>query len=110
MYAKSFDPKKISSRIKPICNWVNPGGFRFPSLNFLYQFRVLVCTLNVAGHIMKAREYTTSYYSRSRRRRDLFVSETFHFHPEHFSHVFIDECASAHESMSLIPISGKEHI
>lgn len=103
MYAKSVDPKKISDRIKPISNR-SSEGIRYPSLAFLYKFRVLICTLNVAGFIARAREYTMNL------RRKTIICENYSFHADHFSHVFIDECASAHEPISLIPIAGKNHI
>ena len=55
MYAKSYNTKKISDRLKPICNWLD-DKYHFPALNFLYQFRVLVATVAVAGYLTKARE------------------------------------------------------
>lgn len=87
MYAKSYDRRKISEDIEPICNLMR-GEFRFPSLKYLYQIRVLVCTLCTAGCLARARE-------------DL------NFSSRHFSYVFIDECASTHETVSLIPIAGR---
>lgn len=87
MYAKSFDSRKISDRIKPVCNWLK-GEFGFPSLTYLYQFRVLICTLVTAGCLTRATNNAP-------------------FSPSHFSHVIIDESASTHETMTLIPIAGK---
>ncbi|XP_055303315.1 helicase MOV-10-like [Sitodiplosis mosellana] len=86
MYAKSYDHRKISKTMKPICNWAK-SEFHFPSLKYLYHFRVLICTLTTAGCLARARE--AHYYSSS-----------------HFSHIFIDEGASTHETVSMIPIAG----
>lgn len=94
MYAKSCDFKNVSDRIKPICNWkideLNPkrAGFEFPSPIVLSRFRVLVCTLCTSGCLVRS---TSNSFKR-------------------FSHVIIDECASTHETMSLIPIAGKTNI
>lgn len=87
MYAKSFDHRKISANIKPICNW-RKKEFFFPSLKYLYHFRVLVCTLTTAGCLTRAREELC-------------------FKSNHFSHIIIDEGASTHETVSMIPIAGK---
>lgn len=87
MYAKSYDVRKISSNLKPICNWLK-GEFHFPSMHFLNKFRVLVCTLTTAGCLSRARD-------------DPYFSAT------HFSHIFIDESASTHEPITMIPIAGK---
>lgn len=86
LYAKSYNPGRISDQMKPICNWLD-DEYHFPSLNFLYQFRVLVCTVAVAGYLTMAREDP-------------------HFKANHFSHVIIDECASNHESVTLMAIAG----
>lgn len=87
MYAKTHDARKISETIKPISNWAE-HSFHFPSLQFLYQFRVLVCTLSTAGSITRAHEDR-------------------HFDRGHFSHIIIDECASTHETVTMIPIAGR---
>lgn len=87
MYAKTYNVGKISKTIKPICNW-SKHEFQFPSLKFLYEFRVLICTLSTAGCITRA--YESSDFNR-----------------RHFSHIMIDECASTHETVTMIPIAGK---
>lgn len=87
MYGKSYDIRKVNEKIKPICNWLK-GEFRFPSLEFLYQFRVLVCTLTTAGCLTRS-------------------TDNAHFNKRHFSHIIIDESASTHETVSLIPIAGE---
>lgn len=86
MYAKSYSVAKISEDIKECSNFVQ-GEFKYPCLNFLYKFRVLVCTLLTSGHLMRARSDAD-------------------FDPCHFSHLIIDECASTNEITTLIPIVG----
>lgn len=87
IYAKSYDKRKINERIKPICNLLK-DELRFPSLEFLYKFRVLICTLSTSGCLTRA-----------------CVDDS--FDSGHFSHIIIDECASTHETVTLIPIAGK---
>lgn len=59
------------------------GDHFYPCLEDLYQFRIILCTLCVAGRLGLA-----------------------DIDPKHFSHVFIDECGSASEPEALIPIVG----
>lgn len=59
------------------------GDHFYPCLDELYQFRIILCTLCVAGRLGLA-----------------------NIDPRHFSHVFIDECGSATEPEALIPIVG----
>lgn len=90
-YAKSHQHTKISSRIGRVSNFGSEGIF-YPSLEYLYQFRVFVCTLCSAGCLTRAR-----------------IDEQV-WKANHFSYVFIDECASAHETMCLIPIAGNFYL
>lgn len=57
-------------------------------MKYLYQYRVVICTLLTAGSLARARG----------------------LHPEfdtsHFSHIIIDEAACVTEPVSLIPIVG----
>lgn len=87
-YAKSVKHERISPRIKHVSNYGSEGIY-YPSLKYLYKFRVLICTLCSAGCLTRARIDTRVWRA------------------NHFSYVFIDECASAHETMSLIPIAGR---
>lgn len=86
MYAKSYNEKNICEDIKKCYNFID-GAFKYPCLRYLYKFRVIVSTLLTAGHLMRARDDPD-------------------FDPRHFSYVFIDECASTHETATLIPIAG----
>lgn len=86
MYAKSYSEGKISDEIKKSCNFVK-GEFMYPCLKYLYQYRVIVSTLLTARHLMRARGDPD-------------------FDPRHFSYCIIDECASTHETATLIPIAG----
>lgn len=63
--------------------------FKFPSLEYLYQFRVVICTFNTSGCFPRARD----------------LNEKFNF--SHFSHIFIDEAASVQMTVALIGIAGK---
>lgn len=90
MFSKSYDHDKIISTLEPFSNLYD-GELKYPSLDYLYEFRVLICTLSTAGCLVRARESQV-------------------FEAAHFDYVFIDECASAHETMSLIPIAGKNVI
>lgn len=83
MYARTFDVCKLNPALIPYSNWTGTE-FHYPSLEFLTKFRVLVCTLCTAGTLTRGG-----------------------ISPTHFSHIFIDECASAFETMSMIPIAGK---
>lgn len=87
MYAKSINPTLINSKIKSSCN-LKDGEIKFPSLNYLYEFRVVVCTMSTVGCISRAR------------------GKDPHFDSSHFSHIFIDEAACVHEPVSMIPIAG----
>lgn len=87
MYSKTHSIAKVSKRIAPICNYKD-GRFQFPSLEYLYKYRVLVSTLSTAGALARARGADSKFKS------------------DHFSHVMIDECASTHTTMSLIAIAG----
>lgn len=85
-YAKSFKNEKINGHVARNSNYSCEGIF-YPSLKFLYQFRVFICTLASAGCLTRAR-----------------IDE--HWRPDHFGYVIIDEAASANECMCLIPIAG----
>lgn len=87
MFSASYELDKISPKIQPFCNLFD-GELKFPSLEYLYEFRVLICTLSTAGNLVRACGSI----------------------PSHFGYVFIDECASATVTMSLIPIAGKDTV
>lgn len=86
MFSMSYELDQISETIQPYCNLFE-GGLKYPSLEYLYKFRVLICTLSTSGCLVRARE-------------------SYNFNPKHFGYVFIDECASALETMALVPIAG----
>lgn len=54
-----------------------------PCLAEIYKYRIVVCTLTVAGRLAQGN-----------------ISKT------HFTHLFIDECESVTETYTLIPIVG----
>lgn len=86
LYAKSYKNGRISPKIGKWSNF-SSQYISYPSLKYLYQYRVLVCTLCSAGCLTRAR-----------------IDDE--WNPEHFDYVFIDECASAPEAMCLVPIAG----
>lgn len=54
-----------------------------PCLDEIYKYRIVVCTLTVAGRLAQGN-----------------ISK------HHFTHMFIDECESAAETYTLVPIVG----
>lgn len=89
MYAKSHKKEKVSDKISTVCNF-RDGEFQYPSLQYLYKYRIVVCTLVTAGFLVAAREADPNFNS------------------SQFTHVFVDEAASITETLSLIPIAGKD--
>lgn len=87
MYAKSFKVSEINEDIKNASNFID-NEFKFPCLAYLYKFRIVVCTLQIAGSLVRAR------------------SNDQRFDAKHFSHILIDEAACTQESISMIPIAG----
>lgn len=87
IYAQSYDEKNLSADIIPICN-LRGGKFEIPSLCYVNQHRVVICTLTTAGCMTRARHRDRNFDS------------------EHFGYIFIDEAASVHETVSWIAIAG----
>lgn len=87
----------IPKRIREIPNLHNideEKGYKKTTLQFLYSFRVLVCTVGMAGKLAGS---------------DLEKGVLLKNHdPKHFSYVFIDEAGNATEPATLIPIMGKK--
>lgn len=88
MYAKSYRKTQLNPKFERICN-LQEGSFEFPPLQYLYKFRVVICTLLTAGCLVRARGADPD------------------FDVKHFSHIIIDESACTHEPVSLIPIAGE---
>lgn len=90
LYAVSYNFARFNPRFAHISNRSKSSEkFFYPSLSTLYKYRVLVCTLASAGCLTRARIDPI-------------------YRPNHFKYVFIDECASALETMTLIPVAGNE--
>lgn len=87
LYAKSIKKETVNLKILPICNIQN-GKFEFPSLEYLYQFRVVVSTFFTAGTLVRAREEDPAFNS------------------GHFSCIFIDEAGCINEPTNMLPIAG----
>lgn len=86
MYAKSHNQQTISDEIKKSSNFLK-SEFRIPCLDYIYAFRVVICTLQTAGCLSRACDEPG-------------------FNVRHFSHIINDECACTNETMTLIPIAG----
>lgn len=82
-----FKKDAVNVRIKPFCN-LQGEKFEYPSLSFLYQFRIIVTTIMTAANLVRARETDNNFDSR------------------HFSRVFIDEAGCIHEPAVMVPIAG----
>lgn len=87
--AKSHNPLPVSDEIKKYSNFMK-SGIHIPCLEFLYSFRILICTLQTSGYLSRA------------------LGES-GFNPSHFSHIIIDECACVNETAALIPIAGNSY-
>lgn len=94
LYSISARHFNVSQRILKVANfrfennkYVMPK--KYPSLFYLYKFRVIICTSTMTG-----------LFTRARIGRD--------WSAEHFQFIVIDECACAAEPISLIPIAGKK--
>lgn len=87
-YTQSHSVSKVSITLKPFSN-INWNGDQFilPNLAELYSFRVIICTLA-----------TASVFTR--------LNHLESYEPNHFSHIFIDECANTHETMTMAAIAG----
>lgn len=82
MYSTSKDIEEITKSILTFSNYFG-SELKYPPLRYIYKYRVVVCTLATAGCLTRA-----------------------HCNPNHFDYVIIDECASAVETISLVPIVG----
>lgn len=87
MFAHSVIPEKVCPRLKRVSN-LSSGKHIYPELKILYRYRVIIATL-----------CTSSCFARA------FINKK-HYDPKHFSYVFIDECSSAPELLTLVPIAG----
>lgn len=87
------NPYNVSEELQDISNIdIDKNGEAvigaYPDLDFLDKFRVIVCTLTMAGRFCQA---------------DITI-----FYPNHFSYVVVDECASATDISAFIPIAGNK--
>lgn len=91
MYARSHNKEKLSAKVSTVSNF-KAGEFQFPSLEYLYKYRIVVCMLLTACFLVGARGIDPNFNS------------------SHFTHVFIDEDGCITEPVSMIPIAGKYFI
>lgn len=82
LYSRSKDMEDVTKSILTFSNYYG-GELKYPPLKYIYKYRVVICTLATAGCLTRA-----------------------HCHPKYFDYVIIDECASAVETIALVPIVG----
>lgn len=82
LVSASRDLDTIETSVKMYSN-IFGGDLKIPPLEYICKYRVVLCTLATANCLARAE-----------------------FDPKHFSYVIIDECASALETMALIPVAG----
>lgn len=89
LHAHSHNRWEVSEHYFDCSNWDEAmKKFTLPSLKYIYSFPVVICTLAVAGNLVRANGNVL-------------------FKPDHFSHVIIDECACTFETLTMVPIAGK---
>lgn len=91
LYAKSVSIETISEKLKPTCNILN-GRLEMPSIENIYRYRIVICTLSMAGQFTLGRKQYNTFHT---------------FKPDHFTHIFIDEAACCQQSLALCAISDK---
>lgn len=82
MFSQSVEIELVPHDVRHISNLAD-GEHYYPSLEVLYGYKVVICTLTTAGRFVQA-----------------------NIDQKHFTHIFIDECGSATETQSLIAIAG----
>lgn len=82
LVSASRDVDTIDTSVKMYSNLFG-NDLKLPPKKHILNYRVVICTLALANCLSRAE-----------------------FDPEHFSYVIIDECASALETTTLIPIAG----
>lgn len=94
IYAKTHPVDRINENLRSVSNiYVHDSHsyFELPSLESIYNFRVVVCTLT-----------TSSCLARARKEKSIW-------RPDHFQNVIIDECACTTEISSLVAIAGNNN-
>lgn len=99
LYASSINKDSPEQSILDSSNFFDKF---YPPLQTLYRYRIIIGTLGVAGRLGNKRENLGSTFS-----YHCHISAQARISADHFTHLFIDECGSATESASLIPIAGK---
>lgn len=83
---QELDLSNIPKRVLATSN-LKTGEHYYPSLEILYKYKVIVCTLTTAGRLSQGK-----------------------IDPYHFSHIFIDEAGCATESQLMIAIAGQYQV
>ncbi|XP_059612254.1 putative helicase MOV-10 [Phlebotomus argentipes] len=79
---KEKELEKMEAELLKVANALENKIF-YPSLKKIYQFRIVICTISMAGKLVQARIST-----------------------QHFTHVVIDESSCCTESQAIVPIIG----
>lgn len=82
LVSKSRDLDTIGTSLKMFSNLFG-GELKIPPLEYICKYRVVICTLATASCLTRSQCDAT-----------------------HFAYVIIDECASALETMALVPVAG----
>lgn len=85
-YATSNKFIKSKQQVLDVSNFTGTT-VSYPPLKTLYKYRVVICTLESAGFLTRARNDN-------------------HWNGQNFKYVVIDDCATVHETMTFIPIAG----
>lgn len=97
LYASSINKDSPEQSILDASNFFDKF---YPPLPTIYRYRIIIGTLGVAGRLSKCSE---KFWFNN---LPIFISAQARMRTDHFTHLFIDECGSATESASLIPIAG----
>ena len=82
LIAYSRPVENVPDSVRVFSN-LRPGGYEFPNLETLSQYRIIITTLVTAGKLVSAQ-----------------------FPRDHFEHVFIDEAGQATEPETVIALGG----
>lgn len=85
-YATSNKFIKSKQQILEVSNFTGTAVY-YPPLDTLYKYRVVICTIENAGFLTRARINAD-------------------WNGQNFKYVIIDDCATVHETMTFIPIAG----